>query len=198
MILYNYIKALHITFIVTWFSGLFYMVRLFIYNTEAGDRPEPERTILRGQFGVMIRRLWISITWPSAILTLIFGPWMMYLMGAVPTWLWIKMGFVLGLYVYHFTLQAIYQQQKKGIFRYSSGQLRIWNEVATIFLVAIVMLAVVKQNMSWAWGLIGLILFVIILMSAIKIYKIIRLRSSSVSKGDSLAADDAPAAKKNG
>ncbi|HUB62474.1 MAG TPA: hypothetical protein VL978_17290, partial [Puia sp.] len=59
----------------------------------------------------------------------------------------------------------------------SSGQLRIWNEVATIFLVAIVMLAVVKQNMSWAWGLTGLILFVILLMSAIKIYKAIRLRS---------------------
>jgi putative membrane protein len=174
--MYNYIKALHITFIVTWFSGLFYIVRLFIYNTEAGDRPEPDRRILRGQFTIMIRRLWLGITWPSAILTLIFGPWMLYLMGTVPTWLWIKMGFVLGLYLYHFTLQVIYRQQMKGIFRYSSGQLRIWNEMATIFLVAIVMLAVVRQNLSWAWGLIGLLLFVIVLMSAIKIYKQIRLR----------------------
>src|SRR5580658_9449079 len=174
MILYNYIKALHIIFIVTWFSGLFYMVRLFIYNTEAGEKPEPERTILRGQFSVMIRRLWLSITWPSAILTLIFGPWMLYLMGSVPIWLWIKMGFVLGLYVYHFSLQVIYRQQLKGVFRYSSGQLRIWNEVATIFLVAIVMLAAVKQNMSWAWGLTGLLVFVVLLMSAIKIYKVIR------------------------
>ncbi|HEV3411804.1 MAG TPA: CopD family protein [Puia sp.] len=172
--MYNYIKALHIVFIVTWFSGLFYMVRLFIYNTEAGDRPEPDRTILRDQFSLMIRRLWMGITWPSAILTLIFGPWMLWLMGAVPIWLWIKMGFVLGLYFYHFSLQMIYRQQKKGIFRYSSGQLRIWNEVATIFLVAIVMLAVVKQNMSWAWGLIGLLLLVILLMSAIKIYKVLR------------------------
>jgi putative membrane protein len=150
------------------------MVRLFIYNTEAGDRPEPDRTILRDQFSLMIRRLWMGITWPSAILTLIFGPWMLWLMGAVPIWLWIKMGFVLGLYFYHFSLQMIYRQQKKGIFRYSSGQLRIWNEVATIFLVAIVMLAVVKQNMSWAWGLIGLLLLVILLMSAIKIYKVLR------------------------
>jgi len=124
----------------------------------------------------MIRRLWLGITWPSAILTLIFGPWMLYLMGTVPAWLWIKMGFVLGLYLYHFTLQVIYRQQMKGIFRYSSGQLRIWNEMATIFLVAIVMLAVVRQNLSWAWGLIGLLLFVIVLMSAIKIYKQIRLR----------------------
>src|SRR5580698_296032 len=174
--MYNYIKALHITFIVTWFSGMFYMVRLFIYNTEAGDRPEPERTILRGQFSLMIRRLWLGITWPSAILTLIFGPWMMILLGGVPTWLAIKLGFVVGLYGYHFSLQAIYRQQMRGVFRFSSQQLRIWNEVATIFLVAIVMLAVVKQNLSWAWGLFGLLLFVILLMSAIKIYKLIRSR----------------------
>lgn len=175
--MYNYIKALHIIFIVTWFSGLFYMVRLFVYHTEAAAKPEPERTILQQQFRLMIRRLWRGITWPSAILTLIFGPWMMILMASVPTWLAIKLGFVIGLYLYHFSLQVIYRQQMKGIFRFSSQQLRIWNEVATIFLVAIVMLAVVKQNMSWAWGLLGLLLFVILLMSAIKMYKIIRTRS---------------------
>src|SRR6201996_2133950 len=161
--MYNYIKALHITFIVTWFSGLFYMVRLFIYHTEAAEKSEPVKSILLAQFRVMIRRLWMGITWPSAILTLIFGPWMMILMGSVPTWLAVKLCFVIGLYGYHFSLQAIYRQQMKGIFRYTSQQLRIWNEVATIFLVAIVMLAVVKQNMSWAWGLLGLVLFVIIL-----------------------------------
>lgn len=174
---YDYVKALHIIFIVTWFSGLFYMVRLFVYHREANEKAEPERTILQTQFKMMIRRLWMGITWPSAILTLIFGPWMMILFGSVPTWLAIKLGFVVGLYGYHFTLQAIYRQQMKGIFRYSSQQLRIWNEVATIFLVAIVMLVVVKQNMSWAWGLLGLFAFVILLMSAIKIYKIIRTRS---------------------
>jgi protoporphyrinogen IX oxidase len=174
--MYNYIKALHLTFIVTWFSGLFYMVRLFVYHTEAAGRPEPEKTILQQQFRLMMRRLWMGITWPSAILTAIFGPWMLWLMGSLPGWLLIKLCFVLGLYGYHFSLQAIYRQQMKGIFRYSSGQLRIWNEVATIFLVAIVMLAVVKQNMSWAWGLLGLVLFILVLMSAIRIYKIVRER----------------------
>jgi putative membrane protein len=118
----------------------------------------------------------MGITWPSAILTLIFGPWMMILLGTIPTWLAIKLGFVVGLYLYHFSLQAIYRQQMRGVFRYSSQQLRIWNEVATIFLVAIVMLVVVKQNMSWVWGLLGLFGFVILLMSAIRIYKIIRTR----------------------
>lgn len=172
--MYNYIKALHIVFIVTWFAGMFYIVRLFIYNTEAGEKSESEKSILRTQFTIMIKRLWFGITWPSAILTLILGPWMWIMLGVLPGWLLIKLFFVAGLYAYHFTLHAIYKQQMKGIFKYSSQQLRIWNEVATIFLVAIVMLAVVKQNMSVVWGLVGLILFVIILMSAIKIYKALR------------------------
>jgi len=174
--MYTYIKALHIIFIVTWFSGLFYMVRLFVYNTEANEKPEPDKSILQKQLGLMMRRLWVGITWPSAVLTLIFGPWMMMLLGGVPTWLAIKLGFVVGLYAYHFSLQAIYRQQTKGVFRFSSQQLRIWNEVATIFLVAIVMLATVKQNMSWAWGLLGLVCFVVLLMSAIRIYKLLRAK----------------------
>ena len=75
--MYFYLKALHIIFIVTWFAGMFYIVRLFIYNTEAGNKPEPEQSILQQQFGIMIRRLWLGITWPSAILTLILGVWVM-------------------------------------------------------------------------------------------------------------------------
>src|SRR3954468_5640425 len=158
--MYAYIKSLHIIFIVTWFAGMFYIVRLFIYNTEANFKSEPERSILRNQFGVMIRRLWLGITWPSAILTLILGPWVMLnanwdkqLFEPNGRWLLIKLIFVLLLYVYHFTLHSIYKQEREGLFKYSSQQLRIWNEVATILLVAIVMLATVKQTISWVWGL---------------------------------------------
>jgi len=172
--MYFYVKALHIIFIVTWFAGMFYIVRLFIYNTEAAEKPDPERTILQDQFRIMIKRLWLGITTPSAVLTLIFGPWMWYLYGALPPWLTVKLVFVLGLYFYHISLHVLYRQQMQGIFRYSSQKLRVWNEVATIFLVAIVMLAVVKQSMSWAWGLGGLVAFVILLMSAIRIYKTVR------------------------
>lgn len=172
--MYNYIKALHIIFIVTWFSGLFYIVRLFVYNTEAGEKGEPEKSILRNHFTIMIKRLWFGITWPSAIATLIFGPWLWIQLGVLPGWLVIKLFFVVGLFAYHFTLHTIYKQQAKGIFKFSSQQLRIWNEVATVFLIAIVMLAVVKQNMSVVWGLVGLIAFLVLLMSAIKIYKNIR------------------------
>ena len=172
--MYNYIKALHIIFIVTWFSGMFYIVRLFVYNTEAGEKEELEKNILRRQFNIMIRRLWLGITWPSAVLTLIFGVWLISLYGMIPGWLWIKLGFVVGLYAYHFTLHYIYKQQARGVFSFSSQQLRIWNEVATLFLLSIVMLVVVKQGISALWGVIGLVIFAIILMSAIKIYKILR------------------------
>src|SRR5688500_3531479 len=172
--LYLYIKAIHIIFIVTWFSGMFYIPRLFIYNTEANQKPEPDRSILQQQFNIMIKRLWLGITWPSAVLTIIFGIWMAILYGSIPEWLMIKLGFVAALYIYHFSLQKIYTDQRKGIFRYTSQQLRLWNEVATIFLVAIVMLASVQQGISVIWGIIGLVLFIVILMSAIRIYKLLR------------------------
>lgn len=122
----------------------------------------------------MTKRLWIGITWPSAILTIIFGAWIAFLYGNIPEWLWIKLAFVSGLYAYHFTLHKIFSEQQKGLYKYTSQQLRIWNEVATIFLVAIVFLASVKQSLSIMWGLIGLGMFIILLMSAIKLYKILR------------------------
>lgn len=176
--MYLYIKSLHIIFIVTWFSGLFYIVRLFIYNTEAQDKPSPEKEILTSQFNIMIRRLWFGITWPSAVLTLIFGVWLASYFNPVPLWLWIKLSFVVLLYAYHFSIQKIFKDEMNGRFLYSSGKLRIWNEVATILLVAIVMLVTVKTGMSWVWGITGLLVFVIILMSAIKIYKIMRTKNT--------------------
>lgn len=172
--MYFYIKALHIIFIVTWFSGMFYIVRLFIYNTEAQGKELLEKQILTKQFNIMINRLWFIITWPSAILTLIFGGWMAYLYGSIPTWLWVKLALVAGLYAYHFTLHKIYKDQANGIFRYTSQQLRMWNEVSTIFLFAIVMLVSVKQGMSVVWGLSGLVAFMAILLAVIRIYKGLR------------------------
>jgi putative membrane protein len=169
--MYNYIKAVHIIFVVTWFSGMFYIVRLFIYNTEAGSKSSPACEILRDQFKIMISRLWWGITWPSAILTLIFGGWMWYLLGSTPSWLLVKLCFVAGLLLYHLSLHYLYRQQVNSIFNYSSQKLRIWNEVATLFLVAIVMLAVVKESMSWLRGITVLILLGLALMIAIKIYK---------------------------
>lgn len=160
------------------------MPRLFVYNTEAKEKPEPVRTLLHEQFNIMMKRLWYGITWPSAILTLIFGftvmfkgSWNKVLSNPEGRWLLVKLGFVAGLYIYHLMLHKIFKQELQGKFKYSSQQLRIWNEVATVFLIAIVMLAVVKQSISFVWGLIGLFVFIVLLMSAIKIYKLIRMKN---------------------
>ena len=169
--MYLYIKALHIIFIVTWFSGMFYMVRLFIYHREAMDKSSPEREILATQFKIMSRRLWLGITWPSALITLVLGPWIWILMGSTPRWLVVKLIFVGLLYGYHGSLDWLYRKQQKGIFPFSSQKLRIWNEVATLFLFAIVFLASVKQAMSWIFGLTGLVSLAILLMMAIRIYR---------------------------
>jgi protoporphyrinogen IX oxidase len=167
--MYLYVKALHIIFVVTWFAGLFYMVRLFIYNREANDKPDQERLVLQQQFDIMIKRLWLGITWPSCILTLVFGTWMLILYGSFPLWLIIKVGFVAGLLLYHLSLHIIYKQQRSGNFKYTSFQLRIWNETATLFLVAIVMLVVLKNIVSLVWGLAGLVCFALVLISVIRL-----------------------------
>jgi len=176
---YLYIKALHIIFVVTWFSGMFYIVRLFIYNTETSEKTGQEREILLAQFRIMIKRLWLGITWPSALLTLIFGPWIWIMLGTTPDWLIVKLIFVLILYLYHFSLHILFREQQKGIFRFSSQKLRIWNEMATLLLFAIVFLATVKQAMSWIFGFIGIASLAIVLMLAIRIYKKIRAKNGS-------------------
>lgn len=172
--MYFYIKALHIIFVVTWFSGLFYIVRLFVYSAEANTKPEPVKSILLKQFSIMQKRLWYGITWPSAILTLIFGTWLWYLFGSLPTWLLVKLCVVAGLFLYHLSLHSIFKQQSRGFFKHTSQQLRAWNEVATLFLIVIVMLAVVKQMLSLVWALAGLIIFTILLLLSIKLYKKLR------------------------
>ncbi|MHB8209331.1 protoporphyrinogen oxidase HemJ [Mucilaginibacter sp.] len=176
--MYQYILAIHIIFVVCWMAGLFYMVRLFIYHTEAQSKPEPDRKILSDQFEIMERKLWYIIATPSMYLVLAAG---IVMLCIVPGWLqqpWlhIKLAFVGGLIIYHFICQNKMKQMQKGIYKWTSTQLRIWNEVATIFLFAIVFLAVLKDAISWIFGVIGIILLSLILMSAVKIYKYYRTK----------------------
>lgn len=169
----GYFKALHIIFVVTWFAGLFYIVRLFIYHTEANDKKEPERSILQSQFKIMAKRLWYGITWPSMILTLIAGGSILWV---VPEFLSqgyfiLKLCFVGGLILYHFQCHMIFKQLQNDIVKSTSFKLRLWNELATVFLVAIVFLIVLKSNTGFIWGMLGLIIFSATLMLAVQIYK---------------------------
>lgn len=173
---YLYLKALHIIFVVTWFAGLFYIVRLFIYHTEALAREEPDRSILSNQLALMSKKLWYIISWPSAVITLILGLSLLYVQ---PAWLkmpfmHIKLGFVALLFLYHLACHRIFSQLQQHIARYSSTQLRVFNEVATLILFAVVFLIVLKNELSWVYGTLGLISLAVLLMVTIKLYKRIR------------------------
>ena len=136
----SYVKALHIIFVVTWFAGLFYIVRLFIYHVEAEDKEEPAKSILQTQYKLMSKRLWYIITWPSAVLAGVFAVWMLVLEPSYLTMIWmhVKLSFVFVLYFYHIGCQKIFNQLQKDVIKYSSFKLRIWNEIATLLLFAIV------------------------------------------------------------
>lgn len=168
-----YLKAAHIIFIVTWFAGLFYIPRLFVYIIEANDKVESERNVLQKQLLLMTSRLWYGITWPSAIITLIMGISLLVIQPAFLEYPYmkIKIALVVLLYAYHFSLHAIFRQLQKGIVRYTSQQMRIWNEAATILLISIVFLIVVKTALSMVWGLAGLIVITGAILAGISWYK---------------------------
>lgn len=170
----NYIKALHIIFVVTWFAGLFYIVRLFIYKTEAQQKAEPEKKILSDQFSIMQKRLWFGITWPSAILTSVFGFWMLFQNFTIyisQPWMLLKLFFVGGLWLYHLQSHFIYNQQKNDVYKLTSFKLRLYNELATVFLFVIVFLVVVKSSGSLVWSALGLILLTAFIFLGVLIYK---------------------------
>lgn len=173
---YNYIKALHLIFVVTWFAGLFYIPRLFIYHIEASEQPSPEREILTKQFKLMAKRLWYIITWPSAILCTFFALWMLHLNPGLINmpWMQVKLGFVVLLFVYHFKCHQIFKQLQRDEVKYTSKFMRIWNEVATLILFSVVFLAILKNAFNWIYGVIGILVLGMLLMLGINLYKRIR------------------------
>jgi putative membrane protein len=179
---YDYIKSLHLIFVVTWFAGLFYIVRLFVYQIEADAMPSPEKEILQKQYKIMTYRLWFIITWPSAILASMFGFLMLFGTTIGNAWLhmpWmhVKLLFVFLLYLYHGKCHQIYMQLQRSQIKYTSNFMRLWNEGATIILFAVVFLVVLKNAVNWIYGVIGIILFSMLIMMGFKFYKKIRERN---------------------
>ena len=181
MELYNYIKSLHLIFVITWFAGLFYIVRLFVYQIEASEKPSPEKEILQKQYKIMTYRLWYIITWPSAVLAIVFAIWLLYLMPdclQMP-WMHVKLGFVVLLIGYQLKCQQIYSELQKDSVKYSSNFMRLWNEGATIILFAVVFLVILKNAINWIYGVVGIILFSVLLMLGFRFYKKIRENNKS-------------------
>ena len=168
-----WLKALHIVFVVTWFAGLFYIVRLFIYHAESATLPDPDRSVLQKQYRIMERRLWYGITWPSMVLVWLTGlGYAVDLYGVQwPGWLLVKLSFVGGLTVYHIVCHRMFKRFRDGAPTYSSYFLRLWNEVTTVFLLAIVFLVVLRSSLSWTGGLVALIVIVAALVSAAWLYR---------------------------
>ncbi len=176
---YLYFKALHIIFVVTWFAGLFYIVRLLIYHTESKELTEVEKNILHKQFTIMEKRLWFGITWPSACLTITFGGFMLteFLPLTDHPWLIVKLIFVACLFIYHLICGNLVKKIQNHTTNITSDQLRLFNEVATLFLISIVFLVVLKDIMGLTYGVLGLIVISILLMAGTKIYKYFRTRT---------------------
>lgn len=176
---YDYIKSLHLIFIITWFAGLFYIPRLFVYHIEAAAKQEPERSILTTQLKLMTKRLWYIITWPSAILASIFAFWMLYLMPVwlEQDWMQVKLGFVVLLYAYHFKCHLIFKEMQNDLIKWTSNQMRLWNEGSTLILFSVIFLAIVRDAINWIFGVLGIFLLAAMLMLGIKIYKRIRSKN---------------------
>ena len=177
--MYDYIKALHLIFVITWFAGLFYIPRLFIYHIEASQKSSPEKEILTKQLQLMTKRLWYIITWPSAVLATSFAIWLLILMPGwlQQPWMQVKLGFVVLLIAYHLKNHKIFMQLQGGEVKYTAKFMRIWNEGATLILFAIVFLVIVRNALSWIYGLVGIVVLGILLMLGIRIYKRIRDRN---------------------
>lgn len=133
-----WIKSLHIVFVVSWFAGLFYLPRLFVYHAEAKDAPSDER------FQLMERKLYRGIMTPAMVLTLATGLWMWLGYGISGGWLHAKVALVAALVGYHFWLDAMRRAFARNNNTRSHVYYRWVNEIPTVLLVAIVVLVVVK------------------------------------------------------
>ena len=169
-----YLLVLHIIFIVVWFAGLFYIVRLFIYHAEAEKKTLSEKDILQRQYKLMEKRLWYGIAWPGMLGAYVFGSWIVVVNFSFylsSPWFILKLAFVLGLLLYHLQCHIMFRQFQKDKIKYSSFNLRLWNEVATLFLVAISFIVVMKDTLSFVWGIAGLLLFSGTIFLAIRMFR---------------------------
>ncbi|MGC1631778.1 MAG: CopD family protein [Gelidibacter sp.] len=178
---YNYIKSLHLIFVITWFAGLFYIPRLFVYQIESFHKPSPEKEILGKQLKIMAKRLWTIITWPSAILATVFAIWLIILqpLWLQQGWMHVKLAFVLLLILYHLKTHQYYKQLQRDEVKKTSNFMRLWNEGATFILFAVVFLVILKNSISWIFGVAGIFVLGILLMLGFKLYKNIREKNTN-------------------
>jgi putative membrane protein len=187
---YLWFKAFHIIGVVVWFAGLFYLVRLFVYHAEADEQPEPARTILQQQYQIMEKRLYNLITTPGMVLTVAMAIAMLVTAPSLlhETWLHVKLSLVALLVVYHHLCGRWMKQLAAGNMQWSGQKFRWLNEVPTLFLVLIVLLAVFKNSLptsATAWGIVAMI---VAMAAIIQLYaRKRRLEKERAANADSTA-----------
>lgn len=168
---YLIVKAIHIIFMVSYFAGVFYIVRLFIYHTEVNTRVNGK--IVKDQFLIMEKKLWDIIIVPAGSIMLITGITMLWSNAGLlqQTWMHVKLLFVVCLFLYHGWIWRTLLQLKKDKFNYTSVQLRLYNEVATLILFVVVFAVTLKSYFLayWYWVLISFFLIGIIILFIVKI-----------------------------
>jgi len=171
--LYFYLKAFHIIGFVSWFAGLFYLVRLFVYHAEAFQRPEMERKVLIDQYEIMEGRLYSIITTPAMIFTVICGVAMLVINPVLMKegWMHIKLTLLLLLIAYHFYCGATIRRFQEGKVTTKPFHFRLLNEAPTLLLISIATLAVLKNQLNPLYLLLCLILLGIFFFIAAKLYK---------------------------
>lgn len=168
MAAYPYLKALHLVAVVSWFAGLLYVVRLFIYHAESAARGEPERSILHAEYVRVERMLWYRIAWPAFLATALFGLWLMVLVRAWESpWFHLKALLLALLVAYHLLCGRIRRDLAAGRCRLTSVQLRLWNETATLLLFAIVFTAVLKSPSAAGKAMLGVLAAALLLMGVV-------------------------------
>ncbi|MFT5883911.1 MAG: putative membrane protein [Arcticibacterium sp.] len=170
---YLYFKAFHIIGFVSWFAGMFYLVRIFVYHTEANEKPEHIKEDWKTQFTKMAWRVYKIICNPAMIVTWTFGLLMLITNPEILSQNWIKVKLVLLLLLtfYQLYCKRIIKKQEAGIETFTSFQFRLLNELPTLFLISIVLLAVVKDVLNFVYLFSGVLAFGFILYLSAKAYK---------------------------
>ena len=174
--LYTIIKAIHIIFMVSYFAGIFYLVRLFVYYKDTDGFEEQKQKILREQYVFMARRLWNIITVPAGIIMLITGITMIFLnFGLMKTpWFHLKLTFLLALLAYHYWCWKKVLQIKNlnlQILPIQNLKLRQANEIATFILFLVVFTVILKSSVIEYWWqlIVGFIAIVALIMATVKL-----------------------------
>lgn len=170
---YLLFKSFHIVGFVSWFAGLFYLVRMFVYDAEADEQPVEMRSAWKKQLIVMQERVYKIIATPAMVITWVFGIGMLIINPAwlQQSWIHLKLTLLVLMVVYHFYCRKIIRDNALGKKSFTPFQFRLLNELPTLFLISIVLLAVLKDITNFVYLFVGILLFGFLLFISAKAYK---------------------------